>query len=423
MTIIQFINKFHFGRNINNLKINIVKCTTRYISILILIILCSCKTEEKYVTIKSAKKTDNTEVQQDTSYISHLRTIYSQPDASKWPAPTLDSLIDKTKFEDIGSLPKKIPYPENNPYSSAKKNLGKFLFFDGRLSKTGQIACASCHHPELAWTDNIMRSIGHNRQNNSRNSMTIKNVAFAKTLFWDGRAASLEEQASMPISDPKEMNTHIDIAVENINKIASYKPWFKDAFGDEEVTADRIFKAIATFERTQVSRNSKFDKFIKGKKEVFTDEEVLGMHLFRTKARCINCHNTAYFSDNQFHNDGQTLFGSKNEDFGRYNKTKLKEDIGKFKTPTLREVSNTGPWMHHGHFLSLLDIVFLYNLGNPAPIQKRYLGTPRDSLIPTTSPIIKKLNLSKEEISAVVAFIKTLSTPKQRINLTKMPKS
>lgn len=353
--------------------------------------------------------------------INYLREVYAQTDNSKWPKPHLDSLIDKNNFEDIGVLPK-VKHPEDNPYSKEKKDLGKALFFDARLSKTGQIACASCHNPELAWTDNITRSLGHNRQANNRNSMTIKNVAFAHTLFWDGRAKSLEQQASMPIADAFEMNTDKNIAVENIKKVKGYKPMFEKAFGNEEINLEKILKAIATFERTIVSRNSKFDRFIKGKKELFTDQEVLGLHLFRTKARCINCHNTPYFSDNQFHNDGQALFGTKDEDFGRYNATGLKEDLGKFKTSTLREISKTGPWMHHGHFPSLLDVVEFYNLGNPAPIQKKYLGVGRDSLIPKTSPLLKKLNLTRLEIDAVIAFLETLSTKTQRVNLKVLPK-
>ncbi|PQJ80014.1 cytochrome-c peroxidase [Polaribacter porphyrae] len=375
----------------------------KYLLILLGVIFSCKKQENKYTDI------------------SYLREVYAQTDTSKWPAPELDSLVDKSTFQDIGILPK-VKYPESNPFSAAKKNLGKALFFDGRLSKTGQIACASCHNPELAWTDNITRSLGHNRQNNGRNSMTIKNVAFAHTLFWDGRANSLEHQASFPISDPKEMNTDKNIAVERISKVKGYKPMFEKAFGDNEINLDRILKAIATYERTIVSRGSKFDRFIKGKKEVFTDQEVLGLHLFRTKARCINCHNTPYFSDNQFHNDGQTLFGTKDEDFGRYNVTGVKEDLGRFKTSTLREISKTGPWMHHGHFPSLLDVVEFYNLGNPSPIQKKYLGIGRDSLIPTTSPLLQKLNLTRPEIKAVIAFLETLSTRTQRVNLKVIPK-
>lgn len=352
--------------------------------------------------------------------ISFLRTIYSQPDANKWPKPHLDTLIDKATFKDIGVLPK-IKYPEDNKYSKEKKKLGKTLFFDPRLSKSGQIACASCHNPELGWTDNSTRSFGHDRQTGGRNSMTILNVGHVKDLFWDGRAKSLEDQARFPIPDKVEMNMDLKYAVNSIKKIKGYRAMFKKAFDSEEVTMQKIQYAIATFERTVKSPKSKFDKFITGKSNVFTNEEVLGLHLFRTKARCINCHNTGYFSDNKFHNDGQTLFGAKDEDFGRYNVTGKIEDIGKFRTPTIREVANTRPWMHHGHFPSLLDVVEYYNLGNPAPIQKKYLGTPRDSLLPTTSTLLKKLQLNKKEIDALLAFINTLSTPTRRILIPKLP--
>jgi cytochrome c peroxidase len=352
--------------------------------------------------------------------ISYLRKVYSQPDASKWPKPHLDSLIDLTSFEDIGVLPE-IEYPEDNQYSKEKSSLGKTLFFDPRLSKSGQIACASCHNPELGWTDNSTRSFGHNRQTGGRNSMTILNVAHAKDLFWDGRATSLEDQARFPIPDKLEMNMDLEYAVDNLEKIEGYKPLFAAAFGDEEITMKKIQYAIATFERTVKSPPSKFDRFITGKSDKFTDEEVLGLHIFRTKARCVNCHNTGYFIDNQFHNDGQTLFGAKDEDFGRYNVTGKIEDIGKFRTPTIREVANTKPWMHHGHFPSILDVVEFYNLGNPSPIQKKYLGTPRDSLIPKTSPILKKLNLDRTEIDALLAFINTLSTPTRRTIIPTLP--
>lgn len=353
--------------------------------------------------------------------IDKLKTVYSSGDSSKWPQPQLDSLVDKSTFQDIGVLPE-VPFPDYNPYSKEKEKLGKTLFFDPRLSVSGQIACASCHNPELGWTDNSTRSFGHNRQTGVRNSMTILNSAFAHTLFWDGRATSLEDQARFPIDDPLEMNEELTIAVDKIANIAGYKPLFKEAFGNDSISLKHIQYAIATFERTINSPKSKFDQFISGNPDKFTDEEVMGLHLFRTKARCINCHNTPYFSDNQFHNDGQTLFGTKNEDFGRYNVTKNIEDIGKFRTPTLREVSNTKPWMHHGHFPSLLDVVELYNLGNPSPIQKKYLGSERDSLIPKTSPILKKLDLNKAEINALLAFIETLSTPTRRIIIPKLPK-
>lgn len=363
---------------------------------------------------KSAEEPDYIDIQE-------LRKLYSSGDTSKWPAAALHENVDKSKFQDIGVLPD-VPYPAYNPYSKEKESLGKILFFDPRLSRSGQIACASCHNPELGWTDNLTRSFGHDRQTGKRNSMTILNSAYATSLFWDGRASSLEDQAQFPVADPLEMNEKLTIAVDKIAKVKGYNTLFTAAYGDKKVTLERIQYAIATFERSINSPKSKFDQFVSGKSDIYTDQQVKGMHLFRTKAQCINCHNTPYFSDNQFHNDGQTLFGTKNEDFGRFNVTKDPKDIGKFRTPTLREVVNTRPWMHHGHFPSLLDVVELYNLGNPSPVQKKYLGTARDSLIPKSDPMLRKLDLNKEEISDLLAFIETLSTPTRRIIIPEMPK-
>jgi cytochrome c peroxidase len=353
--------------------------------------------------------------------IQELRKLYSGGDPSLWPAADLHKSIDKKTFRDIGMLPA-VPYPDYNPYSKEKESLGKTLFFDPRLSVSGQIACASCHNPELGWTDNLTRSFGHDRQTGKRNSMTILNSGYAKTLFWDGRASSLEDQAQFPIGDPLEMNEKTTLAVDKIAQIKGYKALFEAAFGDQKVSLERIQYAIATFERSINSPKSKFDQFISGKSEVYTDSQVKGLHLFRTKAQCINCHNTPYFSDNKFHNDGQTLFGTKNEDFGRYNVTKDKADIGKFRTPTLREVLNTKPWMHNGHFPTLLDVVEFYNGGSPSPVQKKFLGTSRDSLIPKPDPLLKKLKLNKNEIEDLISFIKTLSTNNKNTKLPILPK-
>ena len=161
--------------------------------------------------------------------ITELRKLYSSGDSSKWPAAELHENVDKSKFQDIGVLPA-VPYPDYNPYSKEKEALGKILFFDPRLSLSGQIACASCHNPELGWTDNLTRSFGHDRQTGKRNSMTILNSAYAKTLFWDGRASSLEDQAQFPIGDALEMNEKLTIAVDKIAKVKGYKPLFEAAF-------------------------------------------------------------------------------------------------------------------------------------------------------------------------------------------------
>ncbi|WP_167597624.1 cytochrome-c peroxidase [Leeuwenhoekiella sp. ZYFB001] len=357
--------------------------------------------------------------QEEYFSIAELREVYASGDPQRWPAPNLDSSI--VNFQEIGHLDK-VPFPEDNPYSKAKADLGKKLFFDPRLSVSGQIACASCHNSELGWTDNLTRSFGHDRQNGKRNAMTIMNAAFAHELFWDGRASSLEDQARFPIADPVEMNETLNLAVDKIAEVEGYKPLFQEAFGEDTISLEYIQKAIATFERTLISHTSKFDRFIDGKADQFTDEEVLGLHLFRTKARCINCHNSGYFSDNQYHNDGQVLFGTKDEDFGRFAVTGDTADIAKFRTPSLREVGRTGPWMHHGHFPSLRDVVEYYNLGNPQVIQKRYRGTPRDSLIPEVSPILQKLHLTRDEMNALEAFLNTLISGDLRTRAPKLPK-
>jgi cytochrome c peroxidase len=354
--------------------------------------------------------------------IKKLRKIYSSGDKTKWPKPHIDSSV-QAGYQEIGWLPA-IPYPADNPFSDAKRDLGKMLFFDPALSSSGQIACASCHDAQLGWGDGKRVAFGHDRQNGARNAMTLFNTAYYEKLFWDGRASSLEDQAKGPVADHLEMNLDNDEMEKKLANYAGYKPLFKKAFGSEEITKEKIFKAIATFERANTtSTKSRFDLFIEGKKDALTDEEVHGLHLFRTKARCVNCHNGGLFADNQFHNDGQTLWGSEGEDLGLYNVTKKISDVGKFKTPSLREVANTGPWMHHGNFPTLKDVVLFYSLGNPAPIQKKYLGTPRDSLLPITSPLLQKLNLTDKEVKAVVAFLGSITTIPKRLQApTKFPR-
>jgi cytochrome c peroxidase len=346
--------------------------------------------------------------------LKELRAIYSSGESSKWPKPGIEPSVAAT-YQEIGLLPP-VPFPIDNPTNPAKVELGKYLFYDPRLSTSGQVACASCHDPQLGWGDGKRVAFGHDRKLGARNAMTIWNTAYYTSLFWDGRATSLEDQARFPIQDHVEMNESLSAMEERVRQFRGYRTMFAKAFdGDSTINLDKIFKAIATFERTIVSPKSRFDLFITGKSDIITDQELLGLHLFRTKAGCINCHNGGLFADNQFHNDGQTLFASANEDLGLYNVTGNPSDVGKFKTPSLREVVNTGPWMHHGNFPTLKDVVLLYNLGNPAPVQKSYKGD-RDHLLPVTSPLLKKLNMNNEEINAVIAFLGTITTTPRRLN-------
>ncbi|ATL45278.1 c-type cytochrome [Elizabethkingia sp. HX WHF] len=350
--------------------------------------------------------------------VDELRDLYSGGDKSKWPKPHLFAEAEE-HFQDIGPLAD-MQYPADNPYSEDKMELGKTLFFDPRLSKSGQIACASCHNPELGWADGNRVSFGHDRQNGTRNAPTLLNIGFAKTFFWDGRSATLEEQVKAPIENPVEMNLHMSLATKNIRKIKGYKPYFEKAFGTTEITEDRIAKAIATFERSLISPPSRFDKFVSGKRNALTDAEVKGLHLFRTKANCINCHNTPYFSDQKFHNLGLTYYGRKYEDLGRYLVTLRNEDVGKFKTPTLREVSENKPYMHNGLFPELANIVMMYNAGMGRE-------TPRgdqvnDPKFPHKSGMVEKLNMTDEEVFDVVAFLKTLNSYKYKMRAPELPK-
>lgn len=353
----------------------------------------------------------------DKETIEKLRKTYSSGDISQWEKPELDEEVI-ANFEDIGVLPKMI-FPENNPYSEAKKELGKMLFFDPRLSKSKQISCASCHDPELAWGDGRTISYGHNRQTGKRNSPSLLNIGYHSVFFWDGRAVSLENQALGPITDPVEMAATETISIKNIKKIKGYKPYFREAFGDEKITIERILKAIATYERTITSKKSKFDSFIEGKSDIFTDEEVIGLHLFRTKARCINCHNTPLFSNQKFHNVGLSYYGRTFEDLGKYNITHKKEDVGKFKTPSLREIGRTAPYMHNGLMPNLEGIIEMYNAGMPRVKPKE--NQKNDSLFPVTDPLLKKLYLTKKEQNALKAFLLTLSSSPRREILPKLP--
>lgn len=344
-----------------------------------------------------------------------LRDMYGSGNPSLWPKP---ELFDEAKegFEDIGPL-KKPNFPADNPYSKEKEDLGKSLFFDPRLSKSGQISCANCHNPELGWADGSRVSFGHDRLEGTRNAPTIVNVAFAKSLFWDGRAATLEEQVKFPIENPVEMDFHTDLAVKRIAEINGYKTYFENAFGDDAVTADRIFKAIATFERTIISPKSRFDRFVEGKKDALTDSEINGLHLFRTKANCINCHNTAYFSDQKFHNIGLTYFGRELQDLGLYEISKKPEDVGKFKTATLREVSKTAPYMHNGLFPHIRGVLNMYNAGMPT--EKR---NPESPLFPKKSQMLEKLELTDSELTDIENFLASLHSLQYKMRPAKLPK-
>lgn len=347
------------------------------------------------------------------TYEDTLLYWYTRP-AKNWPEPAIDSGVVWTE---LGIVPGS-PLKSQQETLKDKIELGKLLFFDPRLSGSGQISCASCHVPDLSWTDGREKSAGHDQQMNRRNAPTILNVWFYKNLFWDGRSNSLADQAFSPINSETEMHSSMSAAVETLNKIAAYKPLFKKAFGSPEISPETVTEAIATFEKTVVSRKAGFDKFLLGDTAALSKAALRGLHLFRTKARCMNCHNGPLLTDNSFHNIGLTYYGRKYEDLGRYKVTHQPEDVGKFKTPSLRDVMRTRPWMHNGLFDNIEGILNIYNSGmqlKPKP------GQENDPLFPKTDPLMKKLFLTKEEKADLIAFLESITAVPTKVRQPVLP--
>ena len=344
----------------------------------------------------------NSFLSDDEHDIDSLRKIYSGSKI-KWPKPNIDSGV---KFEELSIL---LPSPVIIKNDSVKRivDLGKLLFFDPRLSSSNQISCASCHAPDLNWSDGRETSIGHDHATGLRNAPSLENVWYFKKLFWDGRANSLEEQIAGPITSTVEMHQNMKSLAQKIGKIKGYRPIFKNAFGTEKISNEFILKALADFQRTIVSRTSDFDRFLSGNKNGLTNQQVLGLHLFRTKARCVNCHFGPMFTDNDFHNNGLTYYKRKYEDLGLYYVTKKPQDVGKFKTPSLRNVMRTAPWFHNGLFADINGVMNMYNAGMPA--QRIRAEQLNDPLLPKKDRLLKRLTLNKAEKDAIIAFLHSLS--------------
>ena len=288
-----------------------------------------------------------------------------------------------------------VPVPIDNPLTPEKVELGRRLFFDPGLSRDGTISCASCHQPEKAFTDGRALAVGIEQRVGRRNVPTLLNGAYGKTMFWDGRAASLEEQALVPLTHPNEMDNSLEGIVERLREDGVYPGLFEPAFGSAEVTPRRIAQALASYQRALVAGDSPFDRYL-----ILNDESALsdaarrGLALFRGKARCSHCHDGPLFTDQKFHNTG-VGWGNEPPDLGRFEFTGIEEDKGRFKTPTLRNVTLTAPYMHDGSIASLEEVIEFYNRG----------GQPNPSLDPTIRP----LNLSAQEKSDLIAFLRSLS--------------
>ena len=232
---------------------------------------------------------------------------------------------------------------------------------------------------------------------------------YSSQLFWDGRGGSLEQQAMHPIVDPVEMAFDIPQLLERLNGDATYREQFAQVFGDGAITTERTGQALATFQRTLVksTRNTPFEQLLRGRPQRMTDEQLYGLHVFRTKARCMNCHFGPALSDEQFHNVGLSYYArAKYEDLGRYEVTRKPEDVGAFRTPSLRLVMKTAPWMHNGLFVNMEGTLAFYNMGMPRP--RPNAQQVNDPLFPTTSERLKVLNMDKDELRALRSFLDTL---------------
>ena len=348
-----------------------------------------------------------------------LRPHYAGP-PSTWPAPTIDPGVD---WREWGPAP-----PASSPplaWTAANAGqaelaadvarpavvtLGQMLFFDTRLSRKGQVSCASCHLAQRAFTEGLALAVGEDKLMGRRRSTPLYAAPFAPRLFWDGRAASLKEQVLGPIHDPREMNHDADGAVARLLAADPYPAQFLQAFGAAPaarppVDADRLARALAAYVATLRPEPTRFDTFLDGQSDALDDAELIGMHLFRTQARCMNCHSGAMLTDHQFHNIGLSFYGRRNQDLGRYEATRDPADLGKFRTPSLRNVSRAGPWMHNGLFPDLKGLLRMYNAGmgrDPEP------SDPPDPYAPRKSEHIRPLALSADEIDALLAFMRVL---------------
>lgn len=332
---------------------------------------------------------------------------YRQP-VSKWPPFVVDKGVGALE---LGELP---PIPAEPWHTPGTEALGKLLFFDPRLSASGQIACASCHDPELGWADGRRFPFGHDRTPGRRNAMTLLNVGYFERWSWDGRAESLDQQVLRAIRSPIEMNADLGAVVARLNGIDGYARAFVAEFGGAGATAEGIGKALAAFVRTIRSRRSPFDFFVRGDDARLSDREIGGLHLFRTRARCMNCHHGPLFSDGKFHHTGLSYYGRRFEDFGRYEVTGEPADRGKFRTPSLRDLQFTEPWMHNGLFIDFRGILRMYNHGMTRRREPR-------SGEPTLSPLIQPLGLTPDEIDALEAFLATLNRRPHNLRPPELP--
>jgi cytochrome c peroxidase len=304
----------------------------------------------------------------------------------------------------------KAPDAADNPVTPAKVALGKALFFDPRLSGNGTVSCASCHNPALGWSDGLKTGVGINGAVLPRATPTILNVAYNTQFMWDGRKKSLEDQALGPMKTPEEMRTDFTATVHLLGSAEGYVAMFNKAFPGEPIGEQTIAKAIAAFQRTVVSRDSRFDRWLAGDRKAITAQEYRGYQVFNDPARgsCAKCHSGPNFTDNGYHNIGLGQ-GEGPPDEGRFKIKAVASMKGAFKTPTLRDIALTAPYFHDGSATTLMEVVEHYDRG----------GDDKSNL----SKDIRPLNLTRAEKEDLVAFMMALNGRPAAVAVPQLPPS
>lgn len=357
-------------------------------------------------------------------------TLYSKTTLLTWAMIAMYSCKDTPPIEIPDYIPTTynlvlpdtypVPYiPEDNPMTVEGVELGRHLFFDTRLSGNNTQSCSSCHLAEFAFTDRQAVSKGIDGIFGTKSAMSLIDVGFFTSgLFWDGRSSSLEDQALLPVEDPIEMHHTWPEVVASLSNDEAYKEMFRKAFNikkPNDITKFHAAKALAQYERALVSSgNSKYDRFLRNE-TILTDEEFVGLDIFFddpdptiADGECGHCHNAPTFSSDDFFNNGLQEAATLQdfEDLGRGNVTGLSIDYGKFKAPSLRNIELTAPYMHDGRFATLEEVIDHYRSGG--------------HYSPTVDPLMSQLrdsNMSDENKSALIAFLKTLTDPDLEDNL------
>lgn len=306
-------------------------------------------------------------------------------------------------------LPEEVPTPEGNALTPERVELGKMLFFDPRLSGDKNMSCATCHSPVFGWSDGLPTALGNKSMVLGRASPVITNTAYNSIQMWDGRKSTLEDQALGPMMANEEMNMNLTELIAFLSSNSEYSSLFAKAYPNEPVGEVTLAKALASFERTVVSRNSPFDQWVQGDAKALTPEQVRGFKVFMDpkKGNCEVCHSSPNFTDDGFHNLGLASWGDENPDVGRYSQRPLNMMKGAFKTPTIRDITLSGPYFHDGSASTLKKVVEHYVAG----------GIVKTNI----SPNFIAADLTESEVQDMVAFMQALTTEQEPFVLPILP--